>query len=254
MRQHGHHHVDVGLELAHPGDRIRHRAVADALEGNPKALLERLRQGDEVGRVHLHVVGVAGVPHHLLAVARDGAVHRGRPPALHRVPDHDHRPAVARVPLLHGGERGEHLRVVVAVFHRNHVPAVGRPLVGDAVALDLRRHHAADERIVDAGVVEREQHPQPLAHALRHRLRLELLRVPGRHGELAFDGDHLGRRPGAHEVPERGFSGGGGDADAGRPAIDVVDEIRGFRVPGQGAYAAQLGLREQRVVRQAGVL
>ena len=254
LRQNRHHHVNVGLELPQPRGGVRHRAVADAVERHAEALLESLRQRHEIRRVHLHVVGMAGVPHHLVAVAGDGAVHGRRPPTFHRAPHHDHRPPVVRVPMLHAGERAENLLVVVAVRQRDHVPAIGGPLLGDAVALHGLRHHAADQRIVDAGVVEGEQHAQPLAHALRHRLGLELLGVPGGHGELALNGHHLGRRAGAHEIPKRGLAGGGGDADAGRPAVHVVDEVGGFRMSRQGADAAQLGLREQRIVLQAGVL
>ncbi len=75
------------------------------------------------------------------------------------------------------------------------------------------------------------------------------------HGEFAFEGDDFGRidrSPG--DVPERGFSGGGSDADAGRPAVHVIGDVGGFRVTGQRLNATRLGLSEQRVIGQAVIL
>ena len=251
--EHRQRHVDVGLELPQPLGRAAHRAVADALELDAVALLEGLGEGDEVRRIHLHRVGVAGVAHHLRAEAGDGPVLRGRPPPLGRAADDDHRPPVVRVPVLHGPQGGQHVVVVVAVFHRQHVPPVGGPLIGDLVAVDRRGHHPADQRVVDARVVVRQQDAQALAHLLGDGLRLHLLRVPGGHRELALQGHHLRRRPRPHEVPEGGLAGGGGDADAGGAAVDVVDEIGGLGMAGQRADAAQPGLGEQRVAGEAGV-
>ena len=77
-----HGDVDVGLELDQPFARIIDRAVADARERHPEALFEGFGQCDEVGRVHLHLVGMAMVADQLLAEPRDGAIGGGRPPAL----------------------------------------------------------------------------------------------------------------------------------------------------------------------------
>ena len=175
LLQHRHDDVDVGLELAQPLSLVVDRAVVDPLEGNPEALLEGAGQGDEVRHVHLHLVGVAVVADHLLAESGDGPVVGRRPPPLGGPADDDHRPPVGRVPLLHGLQRCQDLVVVVAVVQGQHVPAVRRPLLGDPVAVERLRHHAADQRVVDAGVVERQQDAQPFAHLLGHRLRLHLL-------------------------------------------------------------------------------
>ena len=254
LLKHRHGDVDVGLELPQPFGLVAHRTVTDAFEGDTETSFEGLRQGDEVGHVHLHVVGVARIAHHLVAEAGDGTVPGGRPPTLGGAADDDHRPAVVRIPFLHGLERRQHLVVVVAVVQRQHVPAVGRPLVGDLVSLHGFRHHAADQGIVDTGVVEGEHDAQPLADLLRHGLGLELLGVAGGHREFAFDADDLGRGAGAHEVPERGLARGRGDADTGRTAVDVVDQIGGLGMASQRAYAPQLRLREQGIVDQAVVL
>jgi hypothetical protein len=58
----------------------------------------------------------------------------------------------------------------------------------------------------------------------RQGLGFEFLGVAFGKSEFAFQGDDLGRAQaaGADEIPERGFSGTGGDADAGRAAVDVV--------------------------------
>ena len=74
--------------------------------------------------------------------------------------------------------------------------------------------------------------------------------MAGGHGELAFEGDDLRRVAGAHEVPEGGLAGGGGDADAGRPAVHVVDEVRRLGVAGERPDAAQPRLGEERIVRE----
>ena len=122
--QHRHHHVDVGLELDQPLARVTYGAVADTLELDAVVLLERLGEGQEVFAVHLHGVGVAGVTDQLIAITGNFALHRGRPVALHRPAEHDHGPAVAGVPVLHGLQGGENLVVVVAVIEREDVPAV----------------------------------------------------------------------------------------------------------------------------------
>ena len=112
-------------------------------------------------------------------------------------------------------------------------------------------HHAAEQRIVDAGVVVREEDPEPLAGLQRDGLGLQFLRVAGAHGEFAFERDDL-RRPHrrADNVPERGFSGGGGDADARWSAVDVVGDIGGLDVAGERPDAPSLGLRERRMIGQ----
>ena len=252
--EHGHDHVDVGLELPQAFRLVADRTIANALELDPEAVLEGLGQGDEVRHVHLHVVGVAVVAHHLVAKARDRPVLGGRPPALHGAAHHDHGPPVVGVPVLHGLERAQDLVVVVAVVEREHVPAVGRPLIGDSVAVQRVGDHAADQRVVDPGVVERQHDAQPLADALRHGLGLELLRVPGGHGELAFERHDLRRIARAHEVPEGRLARGGGDADPRGPAVDVVDQVGRLRVSGKRTDAALPGLCEEWIVRQAVVL
>ena len=98
-------------------------------------------------------------------------------------------------------------------------------------------------------------HAQALADLQRQRLRLELLRVAFGHGELAFEGDDLGRIDRAPDhVPERRLAGRRGDADAGRPAIHVVGDVGAFRMAGQRLDAARLGLREQRMIGQTVIL
>ena len=71
------------------------------------------------------------------------------------------------------------------------------------------------------------------------------------HGELAFQRDDFGGPGRADDVPERGLAGGGGDADAGGAAIDVVGDVDGFRVAGEGFDAAQFGLGEERMVGES---
>ena len=186
----------------------------------------------------------------LLPEPRDGAVGGRRPPAFGSAPDHDHRAPVGGVPVFHGVQRGEDRGVIVAVRQREHVPAVGGPLLLDGVGIQPGGHHAALQPVVDAGVVVRQQDAQALAHLLGDGLGLELLGMAGGHGELALQGHHLQRRRGAGEVPERGLAGGGADADAGGAAVDVVGQVGGLGVAGEGADAAQAGLGEARVVGQ----
>ena len=71
-----HHHVDIGLELDQPFARIGDRALADAGKLHAIMLLERLRQRDEIVRVHLHAVGMALIADQLVADARESC----RPP------------------------------------------------------------------------------------------------------------------------------------------------------------------------------
>ena len=100
---------------------------------------------------------------------------------------------------------------------------------------------AADQRVVDAGVVVGEHDAQPLAHLERQRLRLQLLRMPFGHRELAFEGDDLRRRDArADDVPERGLARRGGDADARRAAVDVVGDVDALGMAGQRLDAARL--------------
>ena len=194
---------------------------------------------------------MARVAHHLVARPGDLAVHRAGPVPLDGRADHDHRAAIRRVPRLHGLERAHDLVVVVTIRQRQHVPPVRSPLVDQAVARELARHHAADQRIVDAGVVVGQEDPEPLADLQRDGLGLELLGVSLGHGELALERDDL-RRPhgGAHDVPERRLARGRRDPDARGAAVDVVGEIGGLDVPGQRPDASALGLGEQRMVRQ----
>ncbi len=139
------------------------------------------------------------------------------------------------------------LAVVVPVGQREDVPAVRRPLVGQPVAVELRVDHAANQRVVDAGVVVGEHDPQPLADLERQGLGLQLLRVPGAHGELALEGDDLRRiHWRADDVPERGLAGGERDADARWPAVDVVRDVGRLDVTRQRADASSLRLREER--------
>ena len=74
---------------------------------------------------------------------------------------------------------------------------------------------------------------------------------PAHMREFAFERHDL-RRPHrrADDVPERGFSGGRGDADARWPAVDVVGDIGRLDVPGERPDAPSLGLREQRMIGQ----
>ena len=141
----------------------------------------------------------------------------------------------------------------MAVREGEDVPAVRRPLIAQHVAVgELARHHAADERVVDAGVVVGEEDAEPLAGLHGQRLRLELLGVPGAHRELAFEGDDLRRvDAGAEEVPEGRFAGSGCEADARRAAVDVVRDVGGFDVAGQRADSAAFGLGEQRMIGEA---
>ena len=232
-----------------------HRTVPDPVELHPVALLETLRQRHEVRLVHLHLVRMAVVPHQLLAETGDLAVLRARPPALGRVADHDQRPPVVRVPVLHHLQRGHHLVVVVPVVQRQHVPAVGGPLVLHHVALGhVLADHAAHQRVVDPGVVVRQQDPQPLPDLLRQRLGLQFLRVTLGHRELAFQRNHLQRVVRSHEVPERRLAGRRGDADPRRTAVHVIRQVRRLRVTRQRADPANLRLREQRVIGQPVVL
>ena len=90
---------------------------------------------------------------------------------------------------------------------------------------------------------------EALAHLQRDGLRLQLLGVAAHIANSPSKAMIFGdpdRR--ADDVPERGLAGRGGDADARRPAVDVVRDVRRFDVPGQRANAAALGLREQRMI------
>ena len=74
------------------------------------------------------------------------------------------------------------------------------------------------------------------------------------HGELAFERDDFGGTGRADDIPERGFAGGGGDADAGGAAVDVVGDVDGFGMAGESFDAAEFGLGEERMVGQALIL
>ena len=75
-------------------------------------------------------------------------------------------------------------------------------------------YDAAYEFVVNARVVIRKQDAEALAHLLRHRLGFHLLGVARCHGEFALDSHNFEAVGRAHHIPERGFAGGGGDADA----------------------------------------
>src|SRR5262249_29640065 len=148
-------------------------SLADPLELDAVARLEGTRQGDEVFRVHLHRVRMARVAYHLVARPGDLAVHRAGPVPPGGRADHDHRTAIRWIPGLHGPERADDLVVVVTIRQRQHVPPVRGPLVDQAIARELAGHHAADQRIVDSGVVVGQEDPEPLADLQRDGLGLE---------------------------------------------------------------------------------
>ena len=153
------------------------------------------------------------------------------------------------IDVVHRLERRDDLVVVVAVGHREHVPAVRLPLLDEVVAGVLAVDDAADQRVVDAGVVLGEHHAQPLAHLERERLRLELLRVARAERELAFERNHLRLVDGrADHVPEGRLAGGQREPDARRPAVDVVALVDRLDVARErvDAAAAFLRLREER--------
>ena len=139
---------------------------------------------------------------------------------------------------------------------QHHVPAVGRPLVGEPIAIVAGIDHAALQAVVDAGVVVGKQHTQALAHLQRERLRLELLRVAFGERELAFEGENLGgvEAGGAGVIPECRLPCGRGDADSGGSTVHVVGEVGGFRVARERADAALFRLREERMIGEADVL
>ncbi len=58
----------------------------------------------------------------------------------------------------------------------------------------------------------------------------------------------------ADDVPERRLPGGGGDADAGRTAVDVIGDVSALGMSGEGPDSAQLCLGEQRMIGKAVVL
>jgi hypothetical protein len=194
---------------------------------------------------------MARIAHHLIARPGDLPVDRAGPVPLDGRADHDHGPAIFRVPLLHGLERAHDLVVVVTIRQMEHVPAIGGPLIDEPVAVELLVHHATDERIVDAGIVVGQEDAEPLAHLERDGLGLDLLGMPLGHGELALERNDLGRaHRSAHDVPERGLPRRRRDPHARRTAVDVVGDVGGFDVPGQGPDAPSLGLGKQRMIRQ----
>ena len=234
--------------------RLRH-AVADPLELDVVAPLEGGGERLEVLRVHLHGVGVAGIAHHLIAALGNLAADGGRPIALHRLADERDRPAIGGIHVVERLQRRHHLLVIVAVGDGEDVPAIGGPLVHQVVAGELGVDHAADQRVVDAGVVVGDHHAEPLADLHRQRLRLQLLRVAFGHRELALEGDDLrAADAGAHHVPEGGLARGRRHADAGRAAVHVVGDVDALGVAGQRLDAAQLGLREERMAGEPLVL
>ena len=242
-----HRDVDVGLELQQPLARVGDGTLAHALELDAVPILERAREPDDVVGVHLEAERVA-------RVADDLVLYGNGPIAFGRLADDDHRTAIVGVPRFHSLERVEDLSVVVAVGDVQDVPAVRRPLIAQPVVLELRMHHAANQRIVDARVVVGEKDPEALADLHGDGLCLQLLGVAGGHRKFAFERDDL-RRAGwsTDEIPERRFARGGRDADARRPAVDVVGDVGRLDVARQRADAAAFRLREARVIGEAGV-
>ena len=134
---------------------------------------------------------MAGVTDQLIAVPRDLAIHSAGPVALHRPANDNHRAAVCGIPILHGFEGSEDLVVMIAVFQGKHVPAIGRPLLVNLVAIIFRGNHPAHERIIDPSIVVGQQDTQAFAHLERQGLRLELLGVPLGHGKFALECQHF---------------------------------------------------------------
>ena len=253
--EHRHDDVDVGLVLNETLPRVLRRALGDALELDAVALLERPRQRDEIPRVHLHRVGMTRIADDLIAMIRNLAADGSGPVSLRGLADEDDRTAVRGIRILEGLESGHDLAVVVAIRDDEDVPAVRGPLLDQPIAVVLLVDHAAEERVVDTGVVVRDHHAQALARLQRERLRLQLLRVTLGHRELAFERDDLRpvhRRAG--DVPERGLAGGGGDADARGAAVDVVGDVDALGVSGERLDAACLGLCEERRVGESLIL
>ena len=161
-------------------------------------------------------------------------------------------PAIGRVPVFHRLQDVQNLRVVVAIGDGEHVPSVRRPLILQPVAIELAVHHAADQGIVDTGIVVGEEDAEPLAGLKGDGLRLQFLRVAGAHREFAFERDDLRRsHRRADDVPERGFPGSGRDAYTGRSAVDVVGDVGGLDVSGERADASSLGFGKPLVVGES---
>ena len=117
---------------------------------------KRPRQRDEVVGIHLHPVGMALVADQLSAMPGNLAVHGARPIPL----------VVLAMTIMGRRSLGsqssivlstrDDLRVVGAVFQREDIPSVGSPLIDEIVAAELARDDAAQQHIVDAGVVVRK--------------------------------------------------------------------------------------------------
>ena len=192
---------------------------------------------------------MARVTDDLIGAARDSSVDRGRPVPLRGLAEHNHRPAIRRVPILHRLQHTQDRLIVVTARQRQQIPSVRRPLIRQPVSVELAVYHAADQRVVYPGVVVREKNPEPLARLQRDGLSLQLLGVTGAHGEFAFERDDLRRaHRRADDVPEGGLAGRGRNAHTRRSAVDVVGDVGRFDVPGERPDPATLGLREQRIV------
>ena len=118
------------------------------------------------------------------------------------------------------------------------------------VAGELFGDHAAQQHIVDTGIVVRQDDAQPLADLQRQCLGLQLLGMTFGHGEFAFQGDDLGAIRRTHHVPERRLARRGGDTDAGRAAIHIIGDIDAFGMTRQRLDAARPGLGEQGIAFQ----
>ena len=185
---------------------------------------------------------------------RQFSIPRHRPIALGGLGDGDHGALVRRIARFHRRQCGRDLAIVAAVLDCEDVPAVGFPLLHQIVAGELLGDHPAQQHIVDAGIVVGQDDAQPFSHLQRQRLGLQFLRMAFGHGELAFQGDDLGRVGGARDIPESGLARRRGHADARRPAVDVIGDVDAFGMARQGLDAARLGLGKQGIAGQAVVL
>ena len=133
-----------------------------------------------------------------MAWITDDLIHAGKlsidgagPIALGRFAEDDHWTAVRRIPIVHLLQYPDDLVIVVAIGYGEDIPAIRCPLIDQAIALKSPMNHAANQRIIDPGIVIGEEDPEPLANLERDGLRLQFLRVAGAHGEFAFECDDL---------------------------------------------------------------
>ena len=74
--------------------------------------------------------------------------------------------------------------------------------------------------------------------------------MAGGQGKLAFNGQDFQAVGRSHHVPESRLARRGGDADARRPAVNIVGHVGGLGVASQRPDSANLGLRHQRMVSE----